>query len=134
MAPKKPIVLIALSVCVFFAALVLFAPGGGAAKRRPQAKIKPVQIGNIEYRAPNNYNSEGTVEAWETNKLLWRKEIYFSLKMPLAEDQENFMVSMTNGPAPYELTIVNERSGQYILDTTTRKVKTVKAVLFRGSW
>src|SRR5579872_1051558 len=92
------LVLTALVFCAVAVALVI-GVGIGAAKRRPPAKIKPVQIDGVEYRAPNKIDSEGIVEAWQTNKLLWQRKIYFSLKMPLAEDQGNFMVSMTNGPA-----------------------------------
>ena len=54
--------------------------------------------------------------------------------MPLAEDQWNFMVSMTNGPGHAELTILNERGGIYILDTTSMRIRTLKAPLSKGSW
>lgn len=59
--------LIQLTALVFFVvtvALVICGVGIGAAKRRPPAKIKPVQIDGIEYRAPNKIDSEGIVEAW----------------------------------------------------------------------
>ena len=134
MKKSRIIALITLIFCAVAVALAICGVGIGAAKRRPPAKIKPIQIDGIEYHAPNKIDSEGIVEAWQTNKLLWRRRIYFSLKMPLAEDQGNFMVTMTNGPAHDELTIINERGGQYTLNITSRKIKTVKAPLSKGSW
>lgn len=128
----KWVIVTVLTLCAV--AMIVFICGSVAssAKRRPPATIKPIQIGGVEYRAPNKVDSEGIIEAWDvrTDKLLWKKKIYFSLKMPLAEDQGNFMVSMTNGPSSDELTIINERGGEYILNTTSKKVRTVKA----GHW
>jgi hypothetical protein len=125
-----------LFTCAVAAASVIGGLFSGAAKRRSPARINPIQIRGLEFRAPNNFDSEGIVEAWDmqTKNLLWRKKIYFSLKMPLTEDQGNFMRSMTNGPSTNELTIVNERGGHYILDTASRKFKTVKAAISKGSW
>lgn len=74
------------------------------------------------------------MQAWDlkTDKLLWRKKIYSSLKLPLVEDQVNFISSMTNGPSVGELTIVNERGGEFTLDTTSRKVTRVKGSPVKG--
>jgi hypothetical protein len=132
MKHKQLIWIVFLIFCAVAAAVFICGSFVSSAKRRPPATIKPIQISGVEYRAPNKIDSEGIVEAWDvqTDKLLWKKKIYFSFKMPLAEDQGNFMVSMTNGPASDELTIINERGGEYILNTTSKKVRTVKA----GRW
>src|ERR1017187_8259878 len=98
------------------------------AKRGRPPFIKPVQIAGDEYRAPNTYSTEGVVEAWDpkANKLLWRTKIYFTLHVPLLIEEDaqwNFIKSMTLGPATNELTIVNEKGRQYILNTASQKVR-----------
>ena len=120
--------------CALTIGLVCFACYSGASKRKPPAKIKPIQINGIEYRIPNKVDSEGILEAWKGGSLLWKKKMYHSLRMPLAEDQGNFVRLMTNGPSAVEITIVNERGAEYILDTATGKLKRVKSALSRGSW
>ena len=60
------------------------------AKRAAPAKVPPIKVGQIEYRAPTS--QMGCVEAWDTksNEMIWRRQIYVVkydtiVKLPSAE-------------------------------------------------
>jgi hypothetical protein len=133
---RRQIAIFSLFALCAFGAVVLFL-GRGQAKRGRPPVIKPVQIGGTEYRVPNTYSTEGVVEARnaQANKLLWRIKIYSTLHIPLLfeEDNEwNLIKSMTIGNSTNELVITNERGGQYILNTVSRKVKREKGSILSG--
>ena len=115
-------------VCIAGIVAVALSLTTGAAKRRAPPPIKPVIIGSVEYRVPNTVESEGVVQAWDTNsqKLLWKRKIYSTAKLPSflkeTDVQLNFITNMIAGPAANELTIFDERGRRYILDTLSRKV------------
>jgi hypothetical protein len=121
------------AVVVVLAALVLrrevASMGRVAAQREPAAQIAPVVISGIEYRAPNNQESEGTVEAWNitTGRLLWKRRVYATFKLPsllLERDAQcNFIRTLTPGPGKGDLTVVDEKNRHYVLNLTTRSVK-----------
>src|SRR5207247_7025695 len=106
----------------------------GAPKRGKRPVVNPVRIAGIEYRAPNTIDSQGIVEAWQTNKLLWRKKVYHPLWVPLLErdNQWNFINSMTIGSSTNDLVIDNEEGARFILNTVTRTVTRVKGSILRG--
>jgi hypothetical protein len=108
------LVVIVLGVCLM--------TGGAAKKRGPPPKVPPVLIAGIEYRAPNTYDTEGCIEAWDikSKKILWRKKVYFTMKIPLSEEdnQWTFIKSMAAGPSGKELIIVNEAGNRYAVTTT----------------
>ena len=117
------ITLIVLAGCLVIIVLgVCLMTGGGAAKRGPRPDVPPVVIAGIEYRAPNTVETEGCIEAWDTksNKMLWRKKVYFTVKIPLLEQdvQWVFIKSMAVGPSGNELIIVNESGHRYTVRTT----------------
>jgi hypothetical protein len=115
-------------VCAGAIAAVALSRTIVAGKRKAPPTIKPVIIGSVEYRVPNTIETEGIVEAWNTNpqKLLWKRKIYPTLKFPSllkeTDVQLNFITNMITGPATNELTVVNEKGGQYILNTASQKV------------
>jgi hypothetical protein len=117
--------LLVLLLVSFVIVTALVFVSSGKSKRHAPVKVIPIHIGTTEYRVPNTIRTEGVVEAWDlrANKLVWRKRVYRSLKLPFLEDQFNFIVSVTNGPAKGEITILNERGKSYILDVTTQKVR-----------
>ena len=118
-----------LLLCVGAIALLAFTRFAGAAKRKAPPRIKPVIIGSVEYRVPNTIETEGIVEAWNTNsqRLLWKRKIYPTLKFPSmlmeTDVQLNFITNMAIGPSTNELTIANEKGRQYILNTLSQTVK-----------
>jgi hypothetical protein len=125
-------------LAVFVVALVtiVFLTFIGHAKRGKRPVVTPVVIAGIEYRAPNATDNQGVVEAWDvsTKKLLWQKKVYYTPKVPFAEQdtQWNFITTMTVGASTNELVITNERGGQYILDCVSKKAKRVKGSILTG--
>jgi hypothetical protein len=79
----------------------------------------------VEYRAPNTFNTEGYIEAWDvkSKRLLWRKKAYYTWIVPFAEgdNQWVFIKSMTLGHSGDELIVVNEEGRTYIVKTTPPK-------------
>src|SRR3954469_709491 len=69
------------------------------AKRGPKPVVPPIEVNGMEFRAPNQPETEGNIEAWDpkSNTLLWSKRVYRNLKDPLAEQdvQWNFIKSMS---------------------------------------
>ena len=129
MKPKVIIVvatIVLLCVAAVAAAALLMTSN---AKRKAPPSITPVVIGTNEFRVPNTIQTEGIVEAWNVGgrTLLWQEKIYSTIKLPgfLMETdvQCNFITNMTIGPGPDELSIVNEKGRQYILNTSSRKVR-----------
>ena len=107
-------------------ALAVMLPFGSLAKRGPAPKVPPIEIAGIEYRAPNEVETEGCIEAWDTKSqtLLWRKKVYHTFKIPFAEEdnQWTFIKSMTVGKSGDELIIVNEAGRQFTVKTTPPSV------------
>jgi hypothetical protein len=129
---KRRIVYIAIVLCAGAVAMATLLGKAVAAKRKAPPPVKSVVIANVEYRVPNTIEAEGLIEAWSTStqKLLWKKKIYSTLKLPplLMETdvQYNFITNMTAGPARNELTIVNEKGRRYTVDTVSRKIRRQK--------
>ena|SRR6266478_10189565 len=124
----------AIGLCGVAALAIVLMTITSAAKRGKRPIVKPVQIAGIEYRVPNTVKSQGVVEAWQTNTLLWRKKVYHTLWVPLLEEdnQWNFIKSMSVGSSTNELVIINEEGAQFILNTVNRKVTRVNGSLLRG--
>lgn len=126
---RNQVALLSLLIACAVVVVAIFLVRWHAAKRGRPPVVKPVQIAGVEYRAPNTYSTEGVVEAWSINpqKLLWKRKIYLTLKLPRllmeTDAQYNFITNITAGPATNELTIANEKGRQYILDTTSQKVR-----------
>ena len=116
-------------LCGLVLATVAFLMNSTHLKRKAPPSITPVVIGTNEFRVPNTIQTEGIVEAWNVGgrTLLWQKKIYSTPKLPgfLMETdvQYNFITNMTVGPDPDELSIANEKGQQYILNTSSRKVR-----------
>jgi len=111
-----------LAVCVGMMGICVFLPAVSSAKRGPKPKVPPVEIAGVEYRAPNTVETEGCIEAWDTKSktLLWRKKVYYTLKIPFVEEdnQWDFIKSMTPGNSGRDLIIVNEMGRRYVAKTT----------------
>ena len=112
----------AIVLCLVVVAVCAFVTGGGAAKRAPKPVVPPVEIAGVQYRAPNTFETEGCVEAWDTKSqtLLWRKKVYYSVKIPFLEEdvQWVFIKSMTLSKSGDGLIVVNEAGRQYTVNTT----------------
>ncbi len=117
----KWIVGLAAFLCVALFAMGIFFRTGGAAKRGRRPMVSPVEIAGVEYRAPNTVETEGCVEAWDMNSqtLLWRKQVYHSLKIPLLEEDNQwiFIKSMVPSKSGDELVVVNESGRRYTVKT-----------------
>jgi hypothetical protein len=122
MMRKRIVVLAILAVCGGMLGICIFLSVGSSAKRGPRPKVPPVEINGVEYRAPNTVETEGCIEAWsaKSKTLLWRKKIYYTWKIPFAEEdaQWDFIKSMTPGNSGRDLIIVNETGRRYVVETT----------------
>lgn len=96
---------------ILIAVAFLFAPSVWA-KRGPKPIVPPVRVGHMEIRAPNNPDTEGMIQAWDisSNRLLWSKRVYYTLKDPLAEQdvQWVFIKSMAFSASGNEVVILDE--------------------------
>ncbi len=99
------------------------------AKRAVPAKVPPVTVGQIEYRAPTS--QMGCVEAWDTesNEMIWRRQIYVvKYTVGLERDvQEVFITTLRFKDKT--LVVTNERESEYELDLDTLQVKVLKGAL-----
>lgn len=110
-----------LVLCLVSLGTAIFLKAGSRAKRGRAPVVPPVEIGGVEYRAPNTVDTEGCIEAWDTrtDTLLWRKKVYHTLWIPFTEEDTQwvFIKSMTVGPSGNELIVVNEDGGTYKVKT-----------------
>jgi hypothetical protein len=120
--------LIALGIIALFLVLAgttIFLKAGSRAKRGRAPVVPPVEVGGIEYRAPNTVDTQGCIEAWDirTHTLLWRKKVYHTLWIPFEEEdvQWVFIKSMTVGPSGNELIVVNENGSTYKVKTNLQR-------------
>ncbi|HEY2081163.1 MAG TPA: hypothetical protein VGI88_00135 [Verrucomicrobiae bacterium] len=113
-----------LVLCLVSLGTAIFLKAGSKAKRGRAPAVPPVEIGGIEYRAPNTVDTKGCIEAWDTrtDTLLWRKKVYHTLWIPFEEEdvQWVFIKSMTVGPSGNELIVVNEAGDAYTVKTDPR--------------
>lgn len=124
-----------LIITVMLTALFLTATSTVLAKRAAPNEVKPITVGQIEYRAPmpTAAGQMGYVEAWDTSKehdrLLWRRQIYaIEYDSNLERDvQDVFITSMKL--KDNVLLITNERDSEYELDLKTLEVKVIKGSL-----
>ncbi len=125
------ILLLALAtlVCGLAILCIVLRVATARGRRAPPPEVSPIILGGVEYRVRNEVESEAIVEAWDAKSkaVLWRMKVYATFKLPhwlLETDvQLNFITNMTAGPAGDELTIANEKGRQYILNTTSRRVR-----------
>ena len=99
------------------------------AKRRAPAKVVPVTVGKIEYRAPTS--QMGCVEAWDTEskKMIWRRQIYVvKYQVELERDVQDVFITIL-GLKDKNLVVNNERKSKYELDLDTLQVKVLKGAL-----
>ena len=124
-----------LVITVMLAALFLTATSTVLAKRALPNDVKPITVGQIEYRVPMSTvaGEMGYVEAWDTSKehdrLLWRRQIYaIKYDLNLERDvQDVFITSMKlKGNT---MLITNESDSKYELDLETLEVKVIKGSL-----
>jgi hypothetical protein len=106
--------------------MALFAPMAHA-KRGPKPVVQPIQINGIEFRVPNNPETEGIVQAWDpiSNKLLWSVRAYRNPKIPLLEKdvQWNFVKLMSLASNNRDLVIVDERGKTYFVSVDQPRVE-----------
>ena len=99
------------------------------AKRAAPAKVPPVTVGQIEYRAPTS--QMGCCEAWDTksNEMIWRRQIYVvKYTVGIERDiQDVFITSLRL--KDNTLIVSNERKSEYELDLDTLQVKALKDAL-----
>jgi hypothetical protein len=118
----KGIWLLIAAIALVSAVVVMFIlPGASSYKRRAPAKVPPVRIASVEYRAPNRVESQGIVEAWDVNtgRLLWTKRVYRVFFIPFVEGDTQwvFIKTLEIGPDPETLVVVNESGRKYVITT-----------------
>jgi hypothetical protein len=125
----KTIFVAAIIVCIMALLSGFIMNFFGNAKREAPRPVTPVFLSGVRYEVPNTVDEEGIVEAWDvsSNALRWKSKIYSTLKWPgfimETDVQFNFITNLVAGPAANELTVKNEKGREYILDTTTRRVR-----------
>ncbi len=114
---------------IFLAALAALSVPSVYAKRGAPAKVQPVTIGGIEYRAPTS--QMGCIEAWDTksDEMVWRRQIYIvKYTVGLEQDIQDVFIT-TVGRKDKTLVVSNERKSEYELDLETLQVKVLKGAL-----
>ena len=99
------------------------------AKRAAPAKVTPVAVGKIEYRAPTN--QMGCVEAWDTasKEMIWRRQVYVvKYQVDLERDVQDVFITVL-AVKDKSLIVSNERKSEYELDLDTLQVKVLKGAL-----
>jgi hypothetical protein len=124
------------------------APGGGAStpvsddglgrpagKRVGPAEVSPVVLGGKTFRVVHWGKERGLdqnggyVEAIAANGgSLWVVKVYaVTYEGPMEEDvQDVFITALSPGPEPDSLAVTDERGGEYLVDTRTRRVRVVR--------
>ncbi len=99
------------------------------AKRAAPAKVPPIKVGQIEYRAPTI--QMGCVEAWDTksNEMIWRRQIYVvKYTVGLERDVQDVFIT-TLKLKGNTFIVANERKSEYELDLDTLHIKVLKGAL-----
>ncbi|MDA7936797.1 hypothetical protein N9B79_00320 [bacterium] len=114
---------------IILAVLAVLSVSTVHAKRGAPAKVPPVTVGEIEYRAPTS--QMGCVEAWDTgsDEMIWRRQIYVvKYTVGLERDiQDVFITALALNDKT--LVLSNERKSEYELDLDTLEVKLLKGAL-----
>jgi hypothetical protein len=107
-----------------------------AAKRVGPPDVPPVTIGALRFsvvhwgRERGLGQNGGYIAASDgaSGRELWTLKVYTVTYDPKMEEdvQDIFIEAMTAGPGARELTVTDERGGQYRVDTSTRRVNVVK--------
>lgn len=110
--------------------------GAPAAKRAGPPDVPPVTVGAIRYtvvpwgKQRGLGQNGGIIAATRASDgaELWTLKVYdVSYDAKLEEDvQDVFIETLTAGPGADELTVVDERGGEYRIDTTNRRVRVIK--------
>jgi hypothetical protein len=91
--------------------------------------VKPVQSGEIEFRAP--HSQAGYIEAWDVKRdeLIWRRQIYVvKYTVGLERDVQDVFIKSIE-LKDHTLFVKNERKSEYQLDLDSLDVKVVKGAL-----
>ena len=114
---------------ILLAALVALSISTVDAKRAAPARVPPVIVGKIEYRAPTS--QMGCIEAWDTesNEMIWRRQIYVvKYRIGLERDvQEVFITTIRH--KDNNLLVGNESQSEFELDLESLQVKVLKGAL-----
>jgi hypothetical protein len=109
--------------------------GRPAGKRVGPAEVTPVILGGNTFRVVHWGKERGLdqnggyVEAIAANgHFLWALKVYaVTYEGPMEEDvQDVFISALSPGPEPDSLAVTDERGGEYLVDTRTRRVRVVR--------
>jgi hypothetical protein len=110
--------------------------GAPSGKRVGPPDVPPVTVGAVRYsvlpwgKERGLGQNGGYIVASDIagGAELWKLKVYDVTYDPKMEEdvQDVFIEKMSAGPGANELTIVDERGGEYRIDTTARRVRTVK--------
>jgi len=110
-------------------ALSVLSASVAFAKRSAPEIIKPIQSGEIEFRAP--HSQAGFIEAWnlKRDELIWRRQIYVvKYTAGLERDVQDVFIQSVE-LKDNTLLVKNERKSEYQLNLDSLEVKVVKGAL-----